>query len=73
MTLAKTREHVLKIANQRYATKKYDPNKYISDEDWQTILQVGRLSPSSFGYEPWRFILLRDEKLKEAIRPFSWG
>lgn len=73
MASAETREHVLKIANQRYATKKFDPNKHISDEDWQTILQVGRLSPSSFGYEPWRFVLLKDEKLKDAIRPFSWG
>lgn len=73
MASAETREHVLKIANQRYATKKFDPNKHISDEDWQTILQVGRLSPSSFGYEPWRFVLLKDEKLKNVIRPFSWG
>ncbi|QLL70948.1 NAD(P)H-dependent oxidoreductase [Lactobacillus sp. 3B(2020)] len=67
------RQHVLAIANQRFATKKFDPSKHIDDEDWQAILQVGRLAPSSYGYEPWRFILLKNKKLKDAIRSFSWG
>lgn len=67
------RRSIIKRAHQRYATKKYNPNKHISDEDWQTILEVARLSPSSFGYEPWKFLLLNNQEDKDAIRPFSWG
>ena len=37
------------------------------------ILELGRLSPSSVGSEPWKFIVLQDPKLREAIKPFSWG
>ena len=67
------RAHVLQIANTRFATKKFDPTRHIPAQDWQTILEVGRLAPSSFGYEPWRFVLLKDPQLKEAIKPFAWG
>ena len=65
------RAHVLQIANTRFATKQFDPTRYIPAQDWQTILEVGRLAPSSFGYEPWRFVLLKDPQLKEAIKPFA--
>lgn len=67
------RQHVLETANRRYATKKYDPQRHISPEDWHTILEVGRLSPSSFGYEPWKFILINSPQVKKGIRPFAWG
>ncbi|WP_251545695.1 NAD(P)H-dependent oxidoreductase [Limosilactobacillus caecicola] len=64
---------ILQNAHRRYATKKYDPNKHIPDDDWQTILEVGRLSPSSFGYEPWQFVALNNEAARQAIKPFAWG
>lgn len=67
------RAHVLQIANTRFATKQFDLTRHIPAQDWQTILEVGRLAPSSFGYEPWRFVLLKDPQLKEAIKPFAWG
>lgn len=73
MNKEQIRRSIIKRAHQRYATKKYNPNKHISDEDWQTILEVARLSPSSFGYEPWKFLLLNNQEDKDAIRPFSWG
>lgn len=67
------RNHIIEVANRRFATKKYNPNKHISDADWQTILEVGRLSPSSFGYEPWQFILINNQQMKDDLRPFAWG
>ena len=68
-----TRKSIIETANRRYATKKYDPTKHIDEADWQTILEAGRLSPSSYGYEPWRFVLLKSGQLKQDIKPFSWG
>ena len=42
-------EKLIEVANRRYATKKFDPDRKVDDDDWRTILEVGRLSPSSFG------------------------
>lgn len=67
------RQQLIETAHRRYATKKYDPQKHLSDEDWQTILEVGRLSPSSFGYEPWQFLLINSDQMKKDILPFAWG
>lgn len=66
-------ERLIQNVNRRYATKKYNPNKHIPADDWQTILEVGRLSPSSFGYEPWKFVLLNNPADQAAIKPFAWG
>ena len=38
-----------------------------------TILETGRLSPSSLGLEPWRFVVIENEDLKEKLKPYSWG
>ena len=40
----------------RHATKQFDPQKKVSKEDFETILESGRLSPSSLGLEPWKFV-----------------
>ncbi|MGQ0417625.1 NAD(P)H-dependent oxidoreductase, partial [Bacillus sp. HC-TM] len=37
------------------------------------ILETGRLSPSSFGYEPWKFIVVQNKELREKLQPYSWG
>lgn len=67
------RKQIIATANRLYATKKYDPAKHIDDANWQIILEAGRLSPSSFGYEPWQFLLINNQQMKEDLRPFAWG
>ena len=67
------RQHILDVFHRRYATKKFDPNKKISDADWQTIIEAGRLSPSSFGYEPWKFLLIENPEIKEDLKKICWG
>ncbi|WP_073202487.1 NAD(P)H-dependent oxidoreductase [Gracilibacillus kekensis] len=59
--------------NFRHATKKFDPNKKISDEDFNFILETAYLSPSSFGIEPWRFLVIQNKKIREKIKNTSWG
>ena len=46
------REDLLHVLKYRYATKAWDKDKKISDEDMQTILEAARLAPTSFGFEP---------------------
>ena len=57
----------------RHACKRFDPKHKIPEEDLRFILEAGRLAPSSFGMEPWRFIVIRDQELKEKLRPVCWG
>jgi len=53
----------------RHATKEFNPDKKISDSEMKKILEVGRLSPSSFGFEPWKFLVIENRELKKKITP----
>jgi len=56
----------------RHACKIFDETKKISDEDMHYILEVGRKSPSSFGMEAWKFLVITNEELKAKLRPACW-
>jgi nitroreductase len=56
----------------RHACKIFDESKKISDENIREILEAGRKSPSSFGMEPWKFLVITNEELKAKMRPFCW-
>lgn len=64
---------VLDAFQFRHACKKFDPSKVISNDDFTTILEAAHLSPSSFGFEPWKFLVIQDENLKQKLFPVSWG
>ena len=57
----------------RHATKEFDSTKKLSDDDINFILRTANLSPSSFGFEPWHFIVVQDQKLRELLKPVAWG
>lgn len=57
----------------RHATKQFDASKTISNEDFETILEAGRLSPSSLGLEPWKFVVVQSKTLRDKLKPHSWG
>lgn len=57
----------------RHACKIFDESKKIKDEDLNFILEVARKSPSSFGMEPWKFLIITNEKLKEQLKPLCWN
>jgi nitroreductase len=67
------KEKILDAYQFRHATKEFDPNKKIPEDDFRLILETGRLSPSSFGFEPWRFVVVQNEKLRDKIKNASWG
>jgi nitroreductase len=67
------KQEILKAYQFRHACKAFDNNKKISDEDFHFILETGRLSPSSFGFEPWKFVVIQDAALREKLKPVSLG
>jgi dihydropteridine reductase (EC 1.5.1.34) len=49
--------NLTKVLNNRYSTKAFDPNKKISDEDFEQLKSLLRMSPSSTNLQPWHFII----------------
>lgn len=66
-------EIVLTQHRWRYATKKFDSARKISPEDWQALEQALVLTPSSFGLQPWRFIVVTDQRVKDQLVTASWN
>ncbi len=60
-------------ANRRHACKEFDASRKIADEDFRLILELCHLSPSSFGLEPWKFLVVQNAVLREHLRSCSWG
>lgn len=67
------KEDILAAFQFRHACKTFDPAKKVSDADFNFILETGRLSPSSFGFEPWRFVVIQDPALRETLKSVVWG
>ncbi|HEY9190615.1 MAG TPA: NAD(P)H-dependent oxidoreductase [Sulfurovum sp.] len=61
-----------KAMDFRHACKLFDENKKINEEEMHYILEAGRKSPSSFGMEAWKFLVITNEELKAKLRPFCW-
>ncbi|MDD3344156.1 MAG: NAD(P)H-dependent oxidoreductase [Sulfurospirillaceae bacterium] len=62
----------LEMMNMRHACKLFNEKK-IAEDDFEFILEAGRLSPSSFGVEQWKFIVVENQAIKEAIEGAAWN
>lgn len=58
---------VLSAMASRYACKRFDPSRGVDEKRRRSILEAGRLSPSSFGLEHWAFFVARSRELKEKL------
>lgn len=64
---------VLESLKRRYAVKQFDKTAKLSQEQLNNLKEVLRLSPSSFGLQPWKFILVNDKELRTQIRAHAWN
>lgn len=64
---------ILAALNHRYACKVFDPAKKIPAELWQQLEQSLILTPSSFGLQPWKFLIVQDQALREKLVPHAWN
>lgn len=62
----------LELAKTRYTTKKYDSSRKISEEKINELKEILRLAPSSIDSQPWKFIFISDEKLKNELAEVSY-
>lgn len=64
---------ILEQLNWRYATKSYDAERKVSAEDWEILENALTLAPSSFGIQPYKFIVVTDQATKEKLKPAAYG
>ena len=64
---------ILSALNWRYACKVFDASKTIPEETWKTLEQSLILTPSSFGLQPWKFLVIQDKELREKLVPHAWN
>ena len=62
----------MEAMDYRHACKVFDDSKKIEKDDMNFILEAGRKSPSSFGMEPWKFLVVNNDELRAKIRPVCW-
>lgn len=66
-------KNIKEALNWRYATKKFDVSKKIDAETKVDLLEVLRLSPSSYGLQPWKFIVINNKEMREKIKLVAYG
>ena len=63
---------LLNKLNWRYAAKAMNGEK-VSEEKIANIIEAARLSPTSSGLQPFEIIVVKNQAIKEAIRPIAWN
>jgi nitroreductase len=66
-------EQLIQQLNWRYAVKKFDSSQKIPAATWQALELALILSPSSYGLQPWRFVVITDPAMKAKLPPISWN
>lgn len=67
------KEQLLAAYQWRFACKEFDARQKITREDFQFLLEILRLSPSSFGLQPYQVLVLTDKNLLAALAQIVWG
>ncbi|NDI98986.1 NAD(P)H-dependent oxidoreductase [Flavobacterium sp. LaA7.5] len=57
----------------RYATKKYDAEKKVSDDDLKTLKEAVRLSVSSMGLQPYKVLVITDPEVRQKLKPAAYN
>lgn len=65
-------KNVLDKLNWRYATKKFDSSKKVSEKDLNTLLDAAQLTASSYGLQPYRFFVIENSDIRSKLRKASW-
>ena len=67
------KEQINEALDWRYATKQFDPSHKITEADWKTLEKALVSAPSSFGIQPWKFLVVQNPKLLANLKNISWN
>lgn len=68
-----TADTLLAQLRWRYAVKKFDSSKKIEPKLWQALMDSLVLTPSSYGLQPWKFLVIETPSLRKQLRAASWN
>lgn len=71
--MAMTTDQLLASLHWRYATKQFDVSRRIPAETWAALEDSLVLTPSSFGLQPWKFIVVENPAVRAKLLPDSWN
>lgn len=57
----------------RYAVKKFDTNKDLSEIQIETLKEAFNLTATSYGLQPLKLVIIKNKKIQEKLVPFSWN
>ncbi|MFN8791660.1 MAG: NAD(P)H-dependent oxidoreductase [Bdellovibrionales bacterium] len=66
-------QQIVEKLNWRYAVKKFDAKRKISESDWNVLAESLRLAPSSYGLQPWKFLVIRNRDILKKLTPATWN
>ena len=66
-------QQLLRALEWRYATKVFDPTKIIPADVWAALERTLVLTPTSYGLQPYQFLIVQDAAKRAALLPHSWG
>ena len=66
-------DHLLAALRWRYATKSFDSTKKIPAATWDALEEALVLTPSSFGLQPWKFLVIDHPGIRVNLLAESWG
>lgn len=66
-------QQIIKAFQFRYACRNFDATRHISEDEFRTILEAARLSPTSFGLEPFNLLVVQNPKYRQMIYDNAWG
>ena len=66
-------QQLLDALQWRYATKVFDANKKIPAETWAALEKALVLTPTSYGLQPYQFLVVHAPAKRAALLPNSWG
>lgn len=68
-----THSEIKQALEWRYATKRFDATKKISEVDWKILEDSLKMAPSSYGVQPWKFLVVENPEVREKLKPVSWN
>jgi nitroreductase len=66
-------EFLFEQLNWRYAVKKFDSTRRLSERQVQDLAEVLRLAPTSYGLQPFKFFIVTNQSVKEKLKPHAWN
>ena len=67
MSVDDVQAQIMEANNFHHATKVFDPERKINESEFNTILETARLSPSSFGMEPWQLLIIQAPMIPQIM------